>query len=136
MIELTAIHERCSGCRTCLVACALSRFREVNPAKAALRIEARFPEPGVYRVHLCDGCGACAEACPEEAIKEIDGVFRIDPDACTGCEVCVETCPEGVIGVHPRLETPIICARCGDCADACPRGAIVRADAPAERRAG
>ena len=45
-MELKAIHENCSGCGVCRVVCALENFREVNPAKAALRIEGRFPAPG------------------------------------------------------------------------------------------
>jgi Fe-S-cluster-containing dehydrogenase component len=48
-VELIAIHENCSGCGTCRLACAIENFQEVNPSKSLLRIEARFPAPGDYR---------------------------------------------------------------------------------------
>ncbi len=121
---LQTVDENCSGCRTCLLACALENFREINPAKALLRIQGLFPAPGTYRIHLCDQCGACAEICPEEAIALEDGVYRIDPAACTGCMMCVEECPHDVICFHKDFDAPFKCTLCGACAEACPRGAI------------
>lgn len=41
----------------------------------------------------CIMCGACAEACPVEAISEGDGKFVIDPDKCISCGSCAEGCP-------------------------------------------
>ena len=77
--------------------CALENFREVNPAKAALRIEGRFPAPGDYRIHLCDQCGVCAEVCPVEAIELKGDAYIIDPAECTACMQCVEECPHDVL---------------------------------------
>lgn len=45
----------------------------------------------------CTACGACASACPVEAISEGADKYVIDPDACTDCGVCVEECPLGAI---------------------------------------
>ena len=122
---LTAHHERCSGCRACLLACSLENYSEMTPAKAALGIQGRFPAPGDYRVQLCDQCGACAEACPVEAITQEQGKFLIDRELCTGCLSCVEACPKGVMFTHPQLEEPIKCTLCGACVTICPRDALV-----------
>jgi len=124
-MQLKAIHQNCSGCGVCRLVCALENFREVNPSKAALRIEGRFPAPGDYRIHLCDQCGVCAEVCPVEAIYEKQGAFIIDADACTGCMLCVAECPRGVLIEHKRSETPIKCTLCGECVQACPRDALM-----------
>ena len=45
----------------------------------------------------CTACGACASACPVEAISEGEDKYKIDPDACTDCGVCVDECPLGAI---------------------------------------
>jgi ferredoxin len=122
---LKAIHEKCSGCGTCRLACAIANFREVAPAKALLVIEGRFPAPGDYRIHLCDQCGACAEACPEEAIERAGGIYRIVAERCSGCLACVAACPQGVMMAPKCLDTPAKCTLCGECAAICPREAIL-----------
>ena len=48
-----------------------------------------------YAVHdeKCNGCGACAKACPSKAIKgEKKKPHRIDLGLCTKCGICAETC--------------------------------------------
>jgi ferredoxin len=133
-MELQVIHERCSGCGTCRLACALENYREVNPAKALLRIRGRFPAPGDYRIDLCDQCGACAEVCPVEAITLVEGAFRVDTDECVSCMACEEVCPKGVVMTPHQDEVPAICTACGACAEICPREAIVIAPASALRK--
>lgn len=43
----------------------------------------------------CIACGACAGACPVEAISEGDGKYVIDEAACISCGSCADTCPVG-----------------------------------------
>ncbi len=117
-------HERCSGCRACLLACSVANFREITTAKAALRIEPRFPAPGDYVIHLCDQCGDCAEACPEEAIEWRDGRYVLREEDCTACGTCIDACPNDVLRADPRTDLPILCTGCGECAAICPRDAI------------
>ena len=41
----------------------------------------------------CISCGACAEACPVNAIVEGDTKYEINPDECIECGACAEACP-------------------------------------------
>lgn len=41
----------------------------------------------------CIKCGACAAACPVEAISEGDDKFEIDADKCIDCGACADGCP-------------------------------------------
>ncbi len=42
----------------------------------------------------CVGCGACASACPFDAITWSDfGLPIVNVEACTGCGICAATCP-------------------------------------------
>lgn len=45
---------------------------------------------------VCVGCGACAAACPVEAISANDeGKMVIDPEKCISCGTCSAICPVG-----------------------------------------
>lgn len=124
-MEMTVKSNRCSGCKTCQVVCSLVNFDEVNPSKAAIDIEGQFPEPGQFKVRLCDQCGDCEEVCPTDAIYFEDGVYKIDKDECISCMKCVEVCPRDVIFEHPDEEVPIKCTLCGECVEICPRDALI-----------
>lgn len=47
----------------------------------------------------CIACGVCVPECPNDAIREDDPIFVIDPDLCTECipvdesSRCAECCP-------------------------------------------
>ena len=47
----------------------------------------------------CISCGACEPECPNQAIKEGDTTYVINPDRCTECvgsyasSKCAEVCP-------------------------------------------
>jgi NAD-dependent dihydropyrimidine dehydrogenase PreA subunit len=52
---------------------------------------------------LCDGCGLCASACAEGAIRIIDGKARLVSDSyCDGLGACIGECPQGAITVVER----------------------------------
>ncbi|MGI6655424.1 MAG: NADH-quinone oxidoreductase subunit NuoF [Desulfobulbus sp.] len=53
--------------------------------------------------------------------------FAIDPAACTGCGACARACPvEAISGEkkQPHFIAPDLCIRCGSCRQACKFGAV------------
>lgn len=51
----------------------------------------------------CNGCGACAEACHEEAIGMVNGKAKLlRDDYCDGLGDCLPTCPTGAISFVER----------------------------------
>ena len=43
----------------------------------------------------CVSCGACAGACPVNAISEGEDKMVIDADLCVDCGACAGVCPVG-----------------------------------------
>jgi NAD-dependent dihydropyrimidine dehydrogenase PreA subunit len=49
---------------------------------------------------LCNGCGLCAEACSEGAIRIVDGKAKLVAEKyCDGLGMCIGECPEGAITI-------------------------------------
>lgn len=67
------------------------------PDGPAPELPARFRGRPVIDASKCpDGCSACAEACPTDAIAT-DGSARIDLGRCLFCTDCADACPQGAI---------------------------------------
>jgi len=78
--------------------------RTVSLAAAAHALPERFRgRPSLDPARCVEGCRACVEACPTDAIA-IDPL-RIDLGRCIFCPGCVEACPAGAITYtrDPRL---------------------------------
>ena len=51
----------------------------------------------------CDGCGLCAEACAEGAIRIVDGKARLVSESyCDGLGACIGECPRDAITIVER----------------------------------
>lgn len=59
----------------------------------------------------CLGEGDCADACPEDAIRMVDGLPKIDGSACTGCGDCLPACPRQILALIPAdAQLTVACA--------------------------
>lgn len=69
----------------------------------------------IVRQQDCTGCGLCQELCRFDAIRSIDGRYRVDPVGCEGCGVCYHFCPVKAIDFpeRPCGEWMISETRCG-----------------------
>ena len=46
----------------------------------------------------CTGCGACAEACPVDAIKVTEKA-EVSADTCIDCGTCVDECSANALSL-------------------------------------
>lgn len=115
---------RCTGCRTCAVACKNWHGLPPGPLKY-LRIyeyeKGSFPN---VRIHFqwipCYHCEepVCVANCPGEAIyKEAKyGAVLIDSEKCDGCRLCYDVCQYGA-PVFESDETGVKAQKCDMCID-------------------
>lgn len=64
-------------------------------------LEVTLPIPHVD-IHLCDGCGRCAEVCQYHAIVLIGNKVLVFPELCHGCGSCTLQCPHKAIQEIPN----------------------------------
>ncbi|MEW5724464.1 MAG: 4Fe-4S dicluster domain-containing protein [Thermodesulfobacteriota bacterium] len=132
--------DRCVGCHTCELACAV----EHSAAKNLFAALAEAPRPrkrlyvetaaGLKLPVLCRHCeeAPCAAVCPTGAIwvDEARAVVGHRDERCIGCQLCVQACPFGMMGQRAESRITLKCDRCPDletpaCVDSCPVGALV-----------
>ncbi len=138
--EIFIIQDRCMGCHTCELSCAVVHSRSGNLYEAMA--EHPRPVPRIYVEALSSGkpvplvCRHCADApcmhaCIAGAIRKTpEQTIVTDPDKCIGCWTCVMVCPYGMVGRHPEEQKAYRCDRCpaiGEpaCVSSCPTRALV-----------
>lgn len=114
--------ERCVGCHTCELACAISH----SQSEDLIAMAAAGERPG-YRIHVetygpraiplsCRHCEvpACVLACPTGAVKrQSQGKpVLVDDSKCVGCTMCVQACPFGVMAMRSDGKVAFKCDLC------------------------
>lgn len=120
---------KCTGCRTCELACSVSNFGEFAPHKSFITIDKKEGE-GLDMPLVCRQCGnaACINACPCGALSKnpVTKAVVVDRGKCSGCRLCQKACPFNAINFLGDGRAGI-CHTCqGDpeCVKKCPTGAI------------
>lgn len=126
---LVGDYRKCTGCRSCELACSLVQERSCTPSLARLRV-VRVERQGINIPTTCAQCArpVCMAVCPVGAIKQnaANGAYVIDKKRCIGCKACAMSCPFGMAGFDFEKGIAYKCQLCGDpvCARFCPTGAL------------
>jgi len=136
---LVANFDRCTGCRTCELACSFQKEGGYNPAFARLKVVST--EDGLWSdVVVCAQCdnAACLRTCPHKAItrEAATGVVALDQEVCKACGICLKYCHRRMVRLNPGQRKPVKCDLCpevGDtrpCVEPCPTDALFVVSVP------
>ncbi len=136
--------DRCTGCRTCELYCAVERGSNSKSLLKAVREEPspmpRVRVEGSNQLSVALQCRQCRQApcldsCLTGALKRDDqsGIVVIQENRCIGCWTCTLFCPYGVIYPWPERKIALKCDRClymeiPVCVDVCPTQALELVD--------
>lgn len=122
---------RCTGCRTCAVACkdahnlpvGLNLRRVLEEVSGSWRQDrmtgAWHQDVRAWYVSIaCNHCEnpACVKVCPTKAHykRAEDGLVVIDRDKCIGCGMCAQACPYGAPQLDEKARKMMKCDGCLD----------------------
>lgn len=74
----------------------------------------------------------CAQACPTDAFRlRPGGGVRVKLETCIRCGACAAACPFEAIYMDEDNSYPNVCIHCGRCVPYCPHECLETVDAPA-----
>lgn len=126
---ISADLEKCTGCGTCELICAIKRENVYNPHYSRIKMLRLYRLLNMAMVcRFCEDI-PCVIACPRDCLtqSESTGVILVDDDKCDGCGWCMKACPYGAITLNLEKETVMMCDLCdGDpqCVEWCPENAL------------
>jgi len=138
--------DRCTGCKTCLLSCAVAHSQSKDLFAAILERPRPYPRLFVEAADgrkvpvLCRHCddAPCLNACIAGALyRDAEtGAVRCDWDRCIGCWTCIMVCPYGVVQRQVELAKAVKCDLCPGrevpaCVESCPTGALIFAEVDA-----
>jgi len=127
--QLLITPSRCTGCRTCELACSLTHQENNKPGRSRIYPLGVGIERWVPVVCLqCDD-PACVKACLVNALTldEETGYINLSHEKCIKCRACVAACPFGCSLIDEDLDRIVKCDLCDGnpaCARFCPSKAL------------
>lgn len=122
--------DKCTGCRTCELACSFIKNDSFNPKDSAISVLS-FDVAGLQVPMTCLQCDDphCMTVCTVGAITKDSktGIVEVDAEKCIGCKMCVSACPFGNMTYSSRHRRVIKCDLCEgnpQCVRLCPSDAI------------
>lgn len=135
MKSLSVHMDKCTGCRSCELACSFKNHLEFNPAKSNIHVTI-YTSDAAYVPLACLQCDDpfCRDVCPTGAIasSEAEGAYvvRVDRNRCVGCKMCTVACPFGAIAYRDEgyVEKCELCDGEPECVRFCPTEALLFQD--------
>jgi Fe-S-cluster-containing dehydrogenase component len=121
--------EKCTGCGTCELICAIKKENAYNPHCSRIKILRLYQLANMaIACRLCEN-PPCVIACPLDCLvqSEKTGAILVNEEKCDCCGWCIQACPYGAIMVNPEKETVMMCDLCGgdpQCVEWCPEEAL------------
>ena len=140
-MKVIGVHlDRCTGCKTCELYCAVDRgsnektllkaVQESPLPQARVRVEGNNQVPIALQCRHCLQA-PCLDACLTGALTRDpeSNMVVVQEDRCIACWTCTMFCPYGVIYPWPERKIALKCDRCAymenpTCVEVCPCKAL------------
>lgn len=122
--------EKCTGCRTCELACSSIKEDRFAPSLSRVSVYT-WEREGISVPMMCVQCedAFCLKACPTGSIKRDPdtGAMLVSNTTCIRCKICVQACPFGGTAFDAEGSRILKCDLCGgepECVKLCPSQAL------------